>query len=312
MKKNKKSPFQKGWKDYLSFSTREKYGIYLLLFIFLLQISFTYYLNFTLEEPENDSGEWLNDSALAWMQFQEMAIEERDIQKREFSDKKSDFQVPVYFHFNPNTCSGEDLQRLGLNSRQVKTILKYRSYGTGLKSKSDFRKIYCISTPEFLRLEPWIDLPDTFIYSHTFKSGKKEPKQIVPIDLSLTDSIELLRLPGIGPAFARRIIKFRDRLGGYSGIEQIKEVWGMTDSLYLVIAPHLSISDSTPASIAINSITLTELGKHPYVGFTIAKVIVSYREQHGSFKTIDQFSRVPLVTEEIFRKLAPYLDLEEK
>ena len=311
MRKKKKSLFRPGWKDYLSFSTRERNGAYALIFILVLQIIFNYYLNFSEIGSRSDEKDVPADSALAWMKFHAPHSHE-DVPAESESKNNDRNSKPIrYFKFDPNLCSESDFERLGLSKKQAEMIRNYCSKGGTFKKKADFKKMYCIKESEYLKLAPWITLPDTINYTKLFNNRLVEKKMFV-LDLSVADSMELLKLRGIGPVFAKRILKYRERLGGFSSIIQLKEIWGMSDSLYHSISTHLFLSDSIPESIEINSIKLTEFGRHPYVGFELGKVILNYREQHGPFKTAEDIKKVPLVTEEIFRKLAPYLSLEIK
>lgn len=308
LKSKRKNSFRTTWKDYLSFSTRERNGLYVLLIIFLIQISFNFYLNHSKQSYTQSDAEWLTDSVASWMKFREE--DDAGNSSKQFGkyDKVQKKNVEL-FKFNPNHSTYEELLSLGLRESQVKMILKYRAYGKGFRIKSDFKKMYCISPAEYLKLETWIDLPDSLEYKVKHENVKVPPKEFLTFDLSTADTLDLIKLSGIGPAFSRRIINYRKRLGGYAHLSQLLEVWGMTDTLYQKILPHLFISDSIPKSIPVNSIDIKEFGKHPYVGFSLAKVILNYRDQHGLFKSIEEFKKVPLVTEEIFIKLSPYLDI---
>jgi len=311
LRKEKKSLFRPGWKDYLSFSTRERKGAFALIFILILQIIFSLYLNFSEAGSHSDEGLHLSDSALAWMKFHTSISDENDFAVKENRITERRAKSIQYFKFDPNQCSESDFESLGLSKKQAAIILNYLKKGGAFKKKTDFRKMYCINESQYLKLEPWIALPDSSYYPKSDK-GRFAERKMFRLDLAVADSLELIKLRGIGSVFAKRIVKYRERLGGFSSVEQLKEVWGMTDSLYLSISPHLFLSDSIPASIALNSILLSDLGKHPYVGFELGKVILNYREQHGPFKVAEDIKKVPLVTEEIFRKLAPYLSLEIK
>ena len=281
--------------------------MYVLLIIFAIQISVSYYLNHVKGGLTYIDPDWLDDSGRNWMTYQAEHVKENDKQKDiKYVREKV---TPVYFQFDPNTSSESDFLRLGLKQFQVEMIMKYRSKGAGYRTKPDFKKMYCITPELYAKLEPWIDLPDRIQYKAESESPRNYKKEFIRIDLSKTDSTELIKLPGIGPVFARRIILYGNKLGAYYRLEQMKEIWGMTDSLYDTILPHLFVSDSLPSTLAINSISQSELGMHPYVGYKLAKIIVSYRGQHGSFKSLDDLKSVPLLSDEIFRKLAPYVRL---
>ncbi len=289
---------------------REKKGLYALSIILICQLLFSFYLNYydTLQHAGMNVS--FPDSVQDWMQSRLMIDKSKSENfaevRKPFSEKSLNL-----FSFDPNTISVDAFQLLGLSIKQATMIDKYRSRGGHFRTKSDFKKMYCISPQEYQTLEPWISLPDSILKEIKTNFASKPERQRLNIDLSFADSTELLKLPGIGPAFARRIVNFRTKLGGFYSIDQIKEVWGMTDSLYSLIKPQLTLSDTTPANISINVVSIEEIGKHPYVGFSLARVIVNYREQHGVFSSIEHLKKVPLVTDEIFRKLAPYLVLDK-
>lgn len=130
-------------------------------------------------------------------------------------------------------------------------------------------------------------------------------RPVSPLDLNGLDSAGLVRLPGIGPSFARKIIRYRDQLGGYSDISQLMEIEGLPDSLmkWFVIA------DSIPIRrIPVNTSTFAELRRHPYIDFYQAKAIVEFRQERGNIKGPEQLSFMEEFTDQDLVKLEPYLD----
>ena len=132
------------------------------------------------------------------------------------SGYKKEINKPLTpFIFDPNTITEVDLMKLGLPDRLVKTILNYRSKGGRFYDKEDLRKIYGLREEQYRVLEPYVNIPSRirtgFVTSKT--SPVKVPVHIV--NLNSADSAELDGLRGIGPAFALRIIRYRDLLGGF-------------------------------------------------------------------------------------------------
>ena len=137
-------------------------------------------------------------------------------------------------------------------------------------------------------------------------AAKSRP--VSPLDLNALDSTELVKLPGIGPATALKIIRYRERLGGYSDITQLAEIEGMPDSLM----KWFIITDTIPVGkIRINVSTLSELRRHPYLDFYQARAIVEYRRERGIIKGPEQLSFMEEFTAQDLIRLEPYLDFSQ-
>lgn len=130
---------------------------------------------------------------------------------------------------------------------------------------------------------------------------------LAPIGINTSDSLTLQRLRGIGPVLSSRIVRYRESLGGFVSKEQLREVYGLTDSTYDGIAPHL-VEDSVPVrQIDINTATIAQLRRHPYLDYYQAKAIVQLREQQGPYSSVEDVQRVPLIEPETYNKIRPYL-----
>lgn len=130
-------------------------------------------------------------------------------------------------------------------------------------------------------------------------------RPVSQIDLNASDSCDLIKLPGIGPVYAARIIRYRENLGGYSDIAQLMEIDGLPDSLM----EWFVVSDTVPLrKIKVNSLTLAELRKHPYIDFYQARAIVEFRHERGKIKGPEQLSFMEEFTDQDLERLKPYLD----
>lgn len=210
------------------------------------------------------------------------------------------------FPFDPNTMTLEMGQKLGLKENTVKAIINYRKSGGLFISKEDLKKIYTLSPDEYEILESYILItPDTSI-----KIKQEKERLILAIEINSTDTLELQQLKGIGPSFARRIIKYRDMLGGYHSAKQLLEVYGMDSIRFAGIADHIVINDNSTKKININTATVKEMIKHPYIEFYLAKSIITYRTEIEKYTDISQIKNAKLIYEELFQKIAPYLTIE--
>lgn len=140
--------------------------------------------------------------------------------------------------------------------------------------------------------------------------GKKQSKGLLEVlDLNTADSASLERLPGIGEKLSARIVKYRERLGGFISVDQLKEVYGLADSNFLKLRSRLKIENGyAPIKIQINKATYQEFRRHPYIGHLFAKSVLAYINMHGSINGIEELLKIGSLLESEVMKAAPYID----
>lgn len=228
-----------------------------------------------------------------------------------FNDTNIANQNIELFSFNPNTTSSDDFQKLGFSEKQIHTIQNYIAKVGEIKSKADFKKIYGISSTQFTQLEPYIDLPET--RESVSKSGTHQKGNSIlgrHIEINTADSLALDELPGIGMGYARRIIKYRNSLGGFVNLNQLMEVYGFRTGLLDSIRPYLTLDPSKVTKLPLNSATIDQLKIHPYLRYKMANAIVNYRIQHGNYKSIDELKNILIMTDEVFEKIKSYIYID--
>jgi len=130
-----------------------------------------------------------------------------------------------------------------------------------------------------------------------------------PIDINRADSADLLPLPGIGPVFAGRIIKYRNLLGGFANVEQLEEVYGMSIETLDLIKDGVAIDTSAIHKIQLNSATFRELLRHPYLEYEDVKAIVNYRDFKDTIQSFKELQSNYILSDSLLRQVLPYLDL---
>src|SRR5690606_7965237 len=147
------------------------------------------------------------------------------------------------FFLDPNTASLNDFIQLGLRPKVAQNMVNYRNKGGKFDKKEDLAKIYTLSQEDYQRLAPDINRKsnitkpeyvkeNTAGKSYNNNNNNYQSKSNAPVAVNSCTQEQLMQLKGIGTGYANRIIKYRDILGGYVDIAQLKEVYGMTDSLY--------------------------------------------------------------------------------
>jgi competence ComEA-like helix-hairpin-helix protein len=133
-----------------------------------------------------------------------------------------------------------------------------------------------------------------------------------PILLNTADSASLERLPGIGPVLASRIIRYREKLGGFHQKEQLREVYGISDSLYSLLEPLVKEipGNAQTRKIDINRISLDTLRQHPYLRWDKAKAIIRYREANGPFRSEKELRNIWTLDSSTLARLLPYIQFD--
>lgn len=144
-------------------------------------------------------------------------------------------------------------------------------------------------------------------YAHYPKAEKLAEGQT--ISLNETDTAQWKKIPGIGSTFASRIVKYRNRLGGFASVDQLKEVYGIDAELYSKISPYIE-PDGNYSKINVNKLEFKQLLSHPYLNYKQVKAIVSLRDRKGRIASINELSMLDEFTTADIERLAPYLEFE--
>ncbi|MBP6978471.1 MAG: helix-hairpin-helix domain-containing protein [Bacteroidales bacterium] len=137
--------------------------------------------------------------------------------------------------------------------------------------------------------------------------GKRAAPQVV--ELNSADSLALVRLPGIGPVLARRIMKYRESLGGFHDLAQLKEIYGMDTIALKAIIPYLKVDEAAVLKMELNEATFKELLHHPYLEYEEVKLIVNYRDRHHPLDSLEQLYQINGLEPGLIRRIQPYLKL---
>ena len=161
----------------------------------------------------------------------------------------------------------------------------------------------------YLSLIPFIELPERITYPENEAVNTK--KEIILFDLNNADTTLLQSIYGIGPVLSKRIVKYRESLGGFVSNDQLNEIYGL-DSVVVnrIIKRSFLLDEFEPRKFNINTAEENELATHPYLSRKMAKAIVTYRFQHGKFQTIDDLQKIQVLEKKVFDKIYPYLTVE--
>lgn len=288
------------YEDPFVISKRSKRGLLVLILASLGLIFFPrVYMFFQKEEAFVINSE----------QIAEFERTHKKFEKRNYSNyysKKKKYKAPDS-KFNPNTYKLSDWMNLGLSEKQSVVVLKFTS--RGIYSEEDLKRIFVIPDVLFELIRDSVIYPERIQNTPNQELFKKQAKQITLINLNTADTTEFMKIYGIGAFYAKQIIRYREKLGGFFKKEQLFEVWKMTPEAYDKIKDHVFISEKDVKRININSVTIEELKVHPYLKWNQANSIVKMRVQRNGFKNIEEIKESVLIDSETYDKLFPYLSL---
>jgi competence protein ComEA len=286
---------------YFNFSKREYNGLLVMIFI-LLAITI---IPFFFEDLLPENADPLSDS---------IAIRKLELVEMELNNERHSRKPPrpvQLFSFDPNHTSAADWRRLGLSPKQAAVLIRYTTKGGRFRRKEDLKKMFVVSEKMYQRWSLYIRISpsdSSGFQRHTPQLFVK-PKPVL-VALNTADTIELDAVKGIGPAFARRIVKYREYLGGFYSKEQLKEIYQMDSIRYNEIKEQLVLDKVALRMIYINRIEAGDLKYHPYLRYKQINAIIQFRKQHGNYSNIAELKKVVLLSAETVEKIAPYISLD--
>jgi competence ComEA-like helix-hairpin-helix protein len=300
-------------KDWFSFTRNERIAVSLLFVILLIVFLHPYFapkpnVDYEgFEEFKSLVDEFENDKA-------EFEIAETPTKSRNNLQRKQEKQIET-FEFDPNTADEDIFVRLGLSQKQAAVIINFRKKGGKFKSADDFKNMYVVNDKNFERLKPYIKI-DPSINQQVDRSEKPNytnenittKRVTVTVEINSADTLELKKLRGIGSYYARLIVDYRNKLGGFAEANQLKEIRGIDDERFSMFSNQVEIDTLHISKFSINKLTAKELAQHPYINSYIARGIERYRNFAGKIKNLQQLVNEKILTAEQAEKLKYYVE----
>ena len=208
----------------------------------------------------------------------------------------------TYTPFRIDTATVTYLHSIGFSARQASLIIRYRDMIGGYRNFAEFAECYAVDSTKAAELKPYIIFPpEEPIARNNFSETKI-------VDINSADSATLVRLPGIGAKSAQAIIRYRELLGGYHDISQIRELEVVTEENFCKFSQQISCDSAVIEKIYINFARPKELEVHPYLSNRMLRRIINHRELKGGWSTIEEMIDSKIFNEEEAARIAPYLD----
>lgn len=298
---------------------RQERGFLVLVFIAMLVIVFNRYGPGIFIESQ----EYLAQTAV---HIKKLPVEAEN-NKNDFATKNKPKEIPLDIKqsIDPNQISLEELKAINLPSYVANNWIKYRNSGAEFKKADDVSKIYGLSESHFKELKHWLYFPkqenkktneitnkkpeDKILKEKIDKSEEIPKIETIKMGINTADSLELLKVNGIGPFYAAAMVKYREKLGGYRNINQLMELYKMDSAKLLKMLPQLYLDTIVIDKINLNTATFKEILRHPYIDYETTKYIVNKRNKLGKYAAIYQLKDSAQMPDELYHKILPYIKL---
>ena len=293
------------FKDWFSFSQGERKGIiFLVLLLLALLFLPPLFELFTGSEPAADM-EYLREQV---SKLGEAAAPQYD----DLADNSTAANAAKLFAFNPNTISRDSLLLLGFSPKQSDAIAKYRERGYGFRTAADFLKLNVITEKQRERLRAYVSISPAFA-EKTFGKGDSaaqknyEKPQPAVVELNTADTALLRTLPSIGAYFAKKMVEYRESLGGYVSAEQLLEIPNFGHERLQRLSGRITVDASKVQKFELSEDSYELMRRHPYVGAYAARGIVQFAKRKGSPATLEELSANNVITSPQAQRLRVYV-----
>lgn len=306
------------WKDFFYFSKGQRTGIIVLICLIIITIIATFLLPYLIPQKTSSENEFVDEA----LRFEQTLVSRDSLRRAQWEQKYDSLYQHAkpeaktaekysLFTFDPNTADSVTFVKLGLKSFVASNILKFRVKGGNFRTPESFSKVYGISPEKFNELKPYITITESKqLVKDSIKTTSPTKIKNLIVELNSADTTELLKVYGIGRGFAKAIVRFRQQTGGFVSVEQLRELYGMTDDNFNKISPSCRVNLELVKKIQINTASVERLNAHPYLNFYESKAIYEYRRRKGKIKTPEELKSIPELKPEVIHKIQPYFSFE--
>lgn len=309
------------WKDFFRFTRLERRAAIVILFLIIIVLVSIQMIN---HSSKNDNCVSL-DAVMTSEEYASFEQQINSLRKRDrevtygdiFSHKADNYNSNSKRHysaFNPNTATKQELINAGLSNFSANNIIKYREKGGRFRAKKDVAKIYGIDSVMFSVMSDYIVIDKDKTQENKTQSRTERPSferkiylhklpKGTVVDINNADTVLLKQVPNIGSYRAKKIVKYREQLGGYTDINQLNEIEIDSD----LFTEWFVIDTASVRRINANTATLKEMIKHPYLQYHQAKIIEKHRRKYGKIVSISQLKMYSEFTSEDIDRLCKYL-----
>lgn len=271
-------------KSHFTFTKQQRSGIFALLLLILIMQCLYFFVDFPTEDFDDHS---------AMIDIFQAEIDSLSLVKLEESK-------PKIFPFNPNFITDYKGYTLGMSNAEIDRLHAFRASDKWVNSALEFQKITMVSDSLLAVISPYFKFPDWVTnpkpkkrYTNSYSSNSKPKSFTQKIDLNTASAAQLKRVNGIGEKLSERIVKYRERSGGFVADIQLQEVYGLSPEVIVRVLNEFTVKTAKPISkINIHTATIDQLVTIKYIDYEIAHNIIEQRTLRDGFKSFDELTKV--------------------
>ncbi|MDE0535026.1 ComEA family DNA-binding protein [Tenacibaculum sp. L6] len=294
------------FKPHFWYNKRQRNGVFFLLAVIVV-LQFIYaFVDFSSEDEQNTT----TDELIAF-QYQIDSLKQIELENRK----------PKLFPFNPNYITDFKGYQLGMSAEEIDRLHNYRKQNKWINSVKDFKEVTKISDSLLAIISPYFKFPDWVVKRQNQKKNKvtKTSSSEKPIyskvyktstnDINKATQQDFETVSGVGEVLATRIIKYRNKLQGYSLSSQLYEVWGLSKETANEVLETFKIVDKPIiAKVNVNTATFKEVLKNPYIDYELCKKIFEYRDEVAELQNISELRNIKDFPLDKYDRIVIYLE----
>jgi len=287
-------------KSHFTFNRTQRSGILLLVFLIIGLVCIYYFVDFSEKSAFDTSSE----------EITALQQELDSLRVSEIAAKK-----PKIYPFNPNFITDYKAYTLGLSTEEYDRLKEFRSKDQWINSTADFKKVTQVSDSLLAEISPYFKFPDWVTNpkpkKKSFSNYTAEKSYAQKIDLNKATREQLQQVSGIGEAYSDRIVKYREKLGGFTADLQLYNVYGLDAAV--VKRALLQFTVKTPKQIDkmnINTASASDIATIPNVSFELAKNIWEFRKLRETIQDISELQKIEGLSKNKLQLIQLYLYAE--
>ncbi len=289
------------FKSHFWYNKSQRNGVFFLAFITIILQLLYFFVDFS-EEDQTD----LNSEEVIRFQQEIDSLKAIQLESRSVGRK------PKMYPFNPSFITDFKGYQLGMSTEEIDRLLKHRADGNYINSKKEFQQITKVSDSLLNAISPYFKFPD-WVTNKNNEKFTKVKKLKTPttnkMSINLATANALSVIDGIGSVLGRRIVSYRNKLGGFSFNEQLFEVYGLDKKVAnKVLERFIVIDRPIIKKINVNEATFKEVLSIPYIDYQLTKKIFDYRDEVAEIQSLEELKKIDRFPLEKFDRIALYLE----